>query len=184
MMMLSILLTYIPDTSYACSCVPPDSVTEELERHTAVFSGKVVEMVDENKFSLIQSSADLIAVTFEVEQSWKGINQPEVVVQTERNSASCGYEFNIHNDYLVYANEVDGELRVSLCSRTAPLADASQDIEQLGIGEKPVKQDKWKDSAEQTSNDLTNLTAFYIYLFIIILILSGAYITIARRHKN
>ena len=35
--------------TYACSCVQPGSPSEELNNSSAVFSGKVVEIVDGNK---------------------------------------------------------------------------------------------------------------------------------------
>ena len=40
--------------------------------------------------------------------------------------------------YLVYANEHEGELSVSACSRTRPLADAAEDLAFLGAGSTPV----------------------------------------------
>src|SRR5690606_36426110 len=88
----------------------------------------------------IQSSADLIEVKFEVDQSWKGSNQSELIVYTERDSASCGFEFSLNKEYVVYAKEEDGKLRASICSRTAPVASAKEDLTELGQGEKPVKQ--------------------------------------------
>ena len=139
--MLSILfLSFSPNTSYACDCSKPDNVTEEVDRHTAVFSGKVIEIVDKNAGSQMQSSADPIAVLFEVEESWKGINQTQVIVYTERSSASCGYEFSLNNSYLVYAQDIDGDLKVSNCSRTTLLSFADEDIAELGKGEKPTEQ--------------------------------------------
>lgn len=178
MITLSFLLTYFPNIGYACSCVEPGSVKEELGRSSAVFSGKVIEIVDENENNLVQSSADPIAVVFEVEESWKGIHQTEVIVYTERSSASCGYEFSLNNEYLVYARENDGKFKVSICSRTTTLVAADQDIEELGKGEKPSEQ----VSIDLTSENYNN--QIYIYLLIVALLLGGVYITIARRKKK
>ncbi|MBS4195686.1 hypothetical protein [Lederbergia citri] len=138
--MTCLFLAISPSKGFACSCLPVGTVQEGVDGSTAVFSGKVIEVVDSNKNKKVQSSADLIEVKFEVDQSWKGSNQSELIVYTERDSASCGFEFSLNKEYLVYANEVDGKLRVSLCSRTAPLAAATEDINELGKGEKPLKE--------------------------------------------
>lgn len=147
-----------PTKSYACSCVPPDSVQEELAKSSDVFSGKVIEMKDKNKLKLTQSSADLIEVKIEVNEIWKGNNQPELLVYTERDSASCGFEFALNQEYLVYANEDGGQLRVSLCSRTAPLTAATADLNDLGKGEKPVPQD------EKAPKDSDNNNLYFIMI--------------------
>lgn len=133
------LFNFSPTTSYACSCAEPDTVKEELRHSSAVFSGRVVEIVDENKNKSIQSSADPIAVLFEVEESWKGLNQTQITVYTERSSASCGYEFDLNKEYLVYAHEANGAFKVSYCSRTTLLPTAEKDIRELGQGEKPIE---------------------------------------------
>lgn len=129
-----------PEIGYACSCVKPGSAKEEMERSSAVFAGKVIEITDENKNKQVMSSADPLAVLIEVEEAWKGINKTQVVVYTERSSASCGYGFELNQEYIVYADESDGKLKVSLCSRTAPLSEAEEDIHELGKGEKPTEQ--------------------------------------------
>ena len=176
-MLMMLFQSFLPNTSYACDCSKPDNVTEEVDRHTAVFSGKVIEMVDKNAGSQMQSSADLIAVLFEVEESWKGINQTQVIVYTERSSASCGYEFSLENKYLVYAKDIDGELKVSNCSRTTPLSFADEDIAELGKGEKPT---------EQVALSIDDQTPPYMLIYIIsivgLLLLVSAFLI--RRYKK
>lgn len=177
MMIFGFFLTFLPTNSYACSCVLPGTPEEELEESTAVFSGKVVEMIDKDKNNLIQSSADPIAVVLEVEETWKGMDKSEVVVHTKRSSASCGYEFSLNKDYIVYANEGDGGLHVSLCSRTALLSGADEDLKALDEGEKPK---------EEVSVDLINAYNYsvYIYLAVTVVLLVGVYFIIARRSKS
>lgn len=160
------VFNYSPITSYACSCAEPYPVKEELERSSAVFSGKVVGIIDKNKSKFIQSSADPIAVRFEVEESWKGLSQTQIIVYTERDSSSCGYEFDLGKEYLVYAREVDGELRVSFCSRTALLSAAVKDIEELGKGEKPIEKesielDAIEEKSQISSNRSVNINKTY-----------------------
>ena len=47
--LLSSLFLYSPKKSHACSCAEPYPVQQELENSSAVFSGKVIEIVDQNK---------------------------------------------------------------------------------------------------------------------------------------
>jgi hypothetical protein len=73
-------------------------------------------------------------VRFSVVTAWRGVDTREVTVSTHRSSAMCGYPFQEGEEYLVYARGGEG-LTVSLCSRTAPLADAGEDLAALGAGE-------------------------------------------------
>ena len=180
MITFSFVFNYLPNTSHACSCIESGTVKEELTRSSAVFSGKVIEIVDKNKNSSIQSSADPIAVVFEVEESWKGMDQTQVVVYTERSSASCGYEFILNNEYLVYVHENTGNLNVSICSRTTLLSAADQDTEDLGIGERPTEQ----IVIDLTTENATNYYQLSIYLLIAALLLGGGYITLKWRIKK
>jgi len=133
-------MNFSPNTGYACSCAEPGSPLEELERSSAVFSGEVIGIVDKNKNGYLKSSADPIAVLFEVEETWKGVTQSQVLVYTERDEASCGYQFALNTKYLVYAHESDGSLKTSYCSKTTPLTLAVDDIDELGEGELPTEQ--------------------------------------------
>ncbi|WP_409973740.1 hypothetical protein [Bacillus sp. Bva_UNVM-123] len=175
------LFNYLPNTSFACDCVEPYPVKDELNRSSAVFSGKVVKIEDENKNKLFQSSADPIAVQFEVKETWKGLNQKQILVYTERSSASCGYEFDLNNEYLVFAMEVDGQLKVSLCSRTKLLSAAASDFQELGKGEKPIKDgsielNENNGEASNTFKTLTSKNTIYITVLILGGILLGVYV--------
>ena len=133
------VLNMAPSTSYACSCAAPGPVDEELERSAAVFRGEVKAVVDEKAGNALQSSADRIAYIIKVDEIWKGIHETEVVVYSERDSASCGFNFAEGQEYLIYANQSGDELHVIICSRTADLVSAEEDLSILGEGEKPTK---------------------------------------------
>ncbi|MEG0258398.1 MAG: hypothetical protein RR595_03345 [Lysinibacillus sp.] len=174
-------MNFLPINSYACSCVEPNTA-EAFERSSAVFSGEVVEIVDKNKNKSQQSSADSIAVIFEVKESWKGPNWTKITVNTERSSASCGYEFSLNTEYLVYAREADGALNVSLCSKTTPLLAAGKDISELGNGEQPIEQLSndsidMKDENHIPLESSVNNNKIYITLLIFGLFLVVAYIS-------
>lgn len=145
-----IIFTYIlirlPDAGYACSCVKPPPVKEAVNKASAVFSGKVVEIKEQS--GLFQSSADPLKVVFDVKKTWKGTDQTQVIVYTASNSASCGFHFELNQEYLVYAFARDGKLQTTLCSRTADLASAQGDLKVLGEGQLPEKQEIPEDSTD------------------------------------
>lgn len=134
----TLLFNISAPVTYACSCAMPGSPTEEMAKSGAVFSGKVIEIVDRNKNGLTHSSADPMEVVITVDEIWKGIDESQVVVVTERDSASCGFQFEVDKNYIVYASKDGDQLRASLCSRTALLSAAVDDLSELGEGEKPT----------------------------------------------
>ncbi|MGH2544037.1 MAG: hypothetical protein ACRDIB_14645 [Ardenticatenaceae bacterium] len=134
-LLLSHFLT-IPTPSFACSCAesfPPELAAGEA---AAVFAGHVTHIPSPPAGGVI-SSADLIPITFEVTQVWKGPADPVLTVRTERNDSSCGYSFREGEAYIVYARLSNGLLRTGACTRTALLADATEDLAALGRGETP-----------------------------------------------
>jgi len=120
--------------TFACSCVTPSAVKEEIKTTDAVFSGKVTSV---SKFR------GAWKVKFRVEKTWKGSLPKTITLVTAQDSAMCGYNFKARKKYLIYAKRDDkNKLSVSLCSRTAELSKASEDVKVL---------DKLK--TEQTSKD-------------------------------
>ena len=181
------LLNFSPTTSYACSCVQPGAPLDELNLSSVVFSGKVIEIVDVNKSMFSQSSADPMAVLLEVKDVWKGINQSQVLVYTERHSASCGFEFALNEEYIVYAQETNGELRVSLCSRTTTFSEATIDLTDLGAGEKPTVQASADSDNSNFEDQLPIKNAFFNHPMYFILIFAGLVVIglyIARGYKK
>jgi len=161
--MLLFLLNIAPTKSYACSCAAPGPAQNELERSDAVFKGEVIGVVDAKENSALQSSADSIAFIIKVDEIWKGINQTEVVVYTERDSASCGFNFMEGHEYLIYASKSEGDLRVSLCSRTTDLASAA-DIDILGKGTEPNEQVDIDQEELQGKSDWRIIDIFAVFL--------------------
>ncbi len=116
-----------PGRAYACSCLVSPPAAEARDQSVAVFSGQVRSIIRQTESSQVE-------VVFDLAESWKGPLAPSLTLRTAGSSASCGYEFVEGERYLVYANEQDGNLAVSLCSRTATLDDASADVAALGSG--------------------------------------------------
>lgn len=126
-------------TASACSCIPPGPPEEELNESDAVFAGSVTTIEDRSSGGIVSSSRPLY-VTFDVTETWKGPSNTMLTVITAASSASCGYPFQEGQKYLVYAYSRNDDLHVSLCSRTAPLSEAQQDLNALGPGTSPTDQ--------------------------------------------
>lgn len=120
----------IDSLAWACKCKQPPDTKTALAGSPAVFVGKVTR-VDE-------AGEHEYAVTFEVDQSWKGVTAKEVVVRTAKQSATCGYNFEMGKSYLVYCTaSTEKELRTGICTRTRNLIEAKEDLADLGPGQKP-----------------------------------------------
>lgn len=127
-------LVAAPRVVYACSCVAPGTPQQELAQADAVF-GATVTAVEAGPPTALGDSR---RVHFAVARVWKGALGAQTTVLTAASSASCGYEFQPGGEYLVYARLVEGQLQVSLCSRTQPAANAGADLAVLGMGQPPV----------------------------------------------
>jgi hypothetical protein len=125
------------EDAHACSCVSGITPEERWQESDAVFSGEVVD-VDEN-YAPGPSGPHLGPVTFDVEESWKGVTQDSVVVHGYGYGPDCGIGFSVGDRYLVYAHrggEVgEGPLETSICEGTKPLMDAATDLVTLGAAE-------------------------------------------------
>jgi len=84
-----------PTAVYACTCAVSPSATAGLRRSTAVFTEKATDM---------QWGLMTVRVTFDVSEVWKGSVQKVQTVQTSRSETSCGFDFAVDKEYLVYAN--------------------------------------------------------------------------------
>ena len=120
----------------ACSCGDTPSPSVALAQSSKVFSGKVVHISDgggtEREPALLSG---YILVEFEVYAVWKGPAYATMFVETAWWSGSCGVEFYLGQEWLVYS--YDG-VTTHPCSRTRPLGLAQADIDELGEGQVPV----------------------------------------------
>lgn len=106
---------------FACECHQRNDFEQEFGFSKAVFVGEVVE-IDNSKPDAI--------VTFRVKKIWKGSKSETIVVRTNNQGKSCGYVFRQGEKYLVYAHN-DGALRTSICTRTAEVKSADNDLREL-----------------------------------------------------
>jgi MYXO-CTERM domain-containing protein len=130
LLVLTALPWLTPTTARACSCLEQPFETAH-ESAVAIFEGRAA--------SIAPADDGRLLVTFDVVQTWRAANHEHVEVLTASNGAACGYTFEVGTSYLVYAASAEGERYVvSLCSRTARMADADGDRALLGSGVVPV----------------------------------------------
>ncbi|WP_050184146.1 hypothetical protein [Domibacillus robiginosus] len=165
---VSSVIIFFPFQGAACSCVEPPGVKEELMSSEAVFSGKVLEVEEDTSAMGLTTKS----VLFEVNETWKGVNQSQVKITTGMGGGDCGYDFKAGQAYLVYANHSDmfgsDGLTVVICSRTAEISAAQDDLFILGEGQAPGKKvDLQNRGAEKVFIILTGtaIAAFFIWQY-------------------
>jgi len=122
------LVALEPQTASACSCMQ-QTQEDAAQNAGAIFEGRVTRIDDPTGQK---------KVLFQVVRTFKGPSQESLTATTANSSASCGYEFEQGKSYLVYATQEEGgALAVSLCSRTAPIENATEDLNKLGLGVTP-----------------------------------------------
>jgi len=126
------------DAALGCVCISIPNVADSLKKADAVFVGKV-ESISEKRAKL------------KVERVWKGKIPAEVVMLMggsvfEREGkepiefpfTSCDYEFDVGEQYLIYASSFGGNYyRTWVCTRTRGLQYAQEDLKELGEGKPP-----------------------------------------------
>lgn len=133
---LAVILFLLLDVGVAraCSCMPPPPAAQALTQSDAVFSGRVIKIKRVKSRNSQDEPLQEMEVVLEVNSSWKGAERKRVTVFTASQSAACGYSFRKGVTYLVYANDSQGKLVASICSRTKRLKDARDDLGELGSG--------------------------------------------------
>ncbi|MBP2241515.1 hypothetical protein J2Z40_002078 [Cytobacillus eiseniae] len=171
-----ILISASPTYTSACSCAELPSVEEELERSKAVFSGKVVS-VREKGYGKGHAPK---SVLFEVSNTWKGVQQSQIIITTGLGGGDCGIDFKVGEEYLVYANESTMYGKSSLvsiiCDRTNKISLLQEDLAILGDGQPPMEQ---VDLSREHSG-----SSFYSWILVIIAISAVGIFFIRRSKKN
>jgi len=121
-MIILSLVVFIPQAS-ACSCAADRTIEESFsEADNVIFSGTVTGIKELQRTFL---------VTFEIEQSWKGIpdDVTSINTMTFQRSSLCGYNFTANQSYLVEAyGKWDQTPEVGICGSTMVLASAQEQI--------------------------------------------------------
>lgn len=136
LLLFLLTLTYLPPSYTANTTVrclnEPRSVKLALKKSAAVFVGEVLQVRNGRNYHYLEAR-------FRVESSWKGVEAEEVSVFTESESVAESPHYRVGQNYLVFAGMLDGKLFTGVCSRTKKVEYASEDLQQLGEGQKPKK---------------------------------------------
>jgi hypothetical protein len=151
-----IFAVFISQDIFACSC-GHSSIEDAFADTDAIFVGKVVA-IEKNVNSLMrwvrQSYDDLtgkppldmsmynMTITLNVKKTWKGTISKSITVQTPDPSVCCicGFEFEVGESYLVYAN--GSPLFTNICRRTKNLGEATSEISQLDALKRNIENKK------------------------------------------
>ena len=130
----------VPLSAAACDCGYAGAPCKAFEKTPTVFVGRVVKI---STIDLKTASGDDYKdrlVSFEVERSYRGLTTKTAVVLSGWNS-DCGYRFQEGVRYLVYAypHSPTAKLTTSICTRTRPLSEASEDLEYLEKKDDPSR---------------------------------------------
>lgn len=140
------------DTAFACSCAVGSDLNSQLQAADVAFSGEV-ERIETGGQGVVGEA--MYAVTFEVDEYWKGDLGERVTVYTATNSAACGIGFEEGTDYFVLAGGTD-KLTANLCLFHANLDDGPdadvEAVEALGEGMRPQDRDDDGDTPASQQN--------------------------------
>ena len=124
-----LLFLFAGSSAYACSCALPKPPCQTVWEADAVFVGTVLSVKTTDKGL---ASFESRAIKISVDESFRGVASTEVELFTASIGASCGYRFDVGQQYLVYGYKGDtGRLTTSICTRTRPLTQATEDLDYL-----------------------------------------------------
>lgn len=120
-MLICLTLFINVNSVFACSCAESPPPIEALKEADAVFIGTVIAV------NVKEKENDRIT-TFFIDKTFKGKIRNYIQVKTSIGGASCGFGFEYFKQYIVYAFGGDNELYTSICTRTANILYANQDL--------------------------------------------------------
>jgi len=125
----------LPVSSVACDCLYAGTPCKAFANTPTIFVGRVTKI---SSINLKTPFGDDRIVSFEIERSYRGVTTKTAEVQWGWNS-DCGYRFQEGMRYLAYAypDSSTGKLSTSICTRTRPIAEASEDLEYLSKKDDP-----------------------------------------------
>ena len=110
--------------AFPCSCLEPPPPEEAYEEADVVLSGKVIN-ID------LDDSGYYFEVSIQTIDVWKGDVLDEIIILTETSSDACGFNFQINNEYLIYAYSYNSGIYTNICTRTNLLEFTDEDLDYL-----------------------------------------------------
>lgn len=192
---LFLSISFNLSSTFACSCIIPESPEKELEKSDSVFIWRVISIEKEKSLNQLLWNINKNIVNFEVKANIKWISKDSIIAETAESSASCGYNFEEGKEYIVYWNIENWELNISLCSRTSLVSNASEDLEAFKDilntnqenAEKEndsvlVSTEKWTNNSEDSNSKMSNTA--YVLIFILISLIIWAFVANSRNKKD
>lgn len=126
----------LPRAAHACDCSQPGSPCVAFSKTRVVFSGRVTQITQvtiPEGTGPNRAMYHYNAVTFDVEETFRGPQRRYIEVTTGQGGGDCGMLFRTGERYLVYTDESPsiGRLYTGICSRTRPLSEAGADLDFL-----------------------------------------------------
>ena len=159
---------------------------EEIDKFDAVFAGRVVSIEHSFDPNKLPSHGDHTTIGFQVSAVWKGAVNQGVAVTTPPTGGSCGFAFEEGEEYIVYAYDnadSDGGYSVNICSRTALLVDAQEDLDAFGGGDAPLTGagGPQPEASPATDDDTVALVVLSVLAAIVIIGALSAAVWVTRR---
>ena len=108
---------------YPCSCMEPPPPEDAYEMSNVVFSGQVIDIIEDWNNGFMEISIDVYNV-------WKGAIDNQVIILTGLDD--CGYYFQLNEEYLIYGYYSQmNHIWTDICTRTNLLEYASEDLDYL-----------------------------------------------------
>lgn len=126
--MIAVLPSKAGNFENAVKCKPADFKYAYADAK-AVFTGEITD---------VATDGDVKTFTFKVEKYWKGAASKRIEINVQQTMRYQAW-FKVGEKYLVFArgDESSEKLWERRCSRTKLLANASEDLQQLGKGKIP-----------------------------------------------
>jgi hypothetical protein len=131
-----LVLGGVADAAFGCSCVGYSGPCEAYDRAEVVFVGPVREISETT--TELGAGAERMKfparlVRLGVEERFKGVDTPELVVRTGLGGGDCGFQFEKGERYLVYASRTSAglQLETNICTRTRAVTRAKDDLDYL-----------------------------------------------------
>ncbi len=146
-----LILGYV---AYGCSCAFENVDVHKIMRHDLVFAGKIIKKEEINnsarerkipsKFSEARSA---LKYTFAVKKLIHGnLTQKQVVVYSTTSGAACGVNYEVGDEYYLFAYEYQSEFHTGLCSQNIKKQKATKPYKKLMRAYRKSKRLKeWKD---------------------------------------
>lgn len=124
------------DAAYGCSCMRPGPPCAYYGKVSAIFLGRVVGSAERKSSTDAEGNKtvyDVGTIRFLVQENFVGAPGYEVEIHSGTGGGDCGYWFLRNESYVVYAyrSEDDNKLYTNICTRTAHVSQAEEDLAYL-----------------------------------------------------